>query len=1014
MSIDVVSKNHLYYLVQLCLIAFCYWLAAQLGLFLTPPDQLIPLIWPSSGVSLALLLILGTRLWPSVLVGALIVAFTSTNNTLVGLSLALGNTIEIFTISYLLRYFVPLDIRLSKARDLAALVLIAVGVGGLFSATVATLTFVAGNVVSSTSWLNTLLHCWMADSLGYLLFTPLILCLYAYRHQPLNHNDQPIQQPAFQQVSANNRATVFISVEFVVLVLLALLASYLAFLSHYPSIILNAVIFNSAVLNAAVFNIVGLYLVFPCIMWAAYRFHQRGSVITAFIIGMAAVISESQQLGFFANRNIVMADEYWFFIVTLSCSGLALAAINMAKLGAEKVVVEMIESVNAIIWRATPDFNFTFVSKEAVQILGYPLTEWTQNNNFWIDHLHHEDRLWVPSFCREEASSSESFIVDYRMISMDGNVVWLQNNIKVKRSPQGKVIDFLGVMVDITERKRSELSLNLYKQACERLEEGLVITDADFLVVEANRGHTRITGFPRREVIGFVSLVIQAALHEKQRDKNVLEVLKKTGRWSGEVWCRRKNGETYPNWVSITTIRGKFDVIQHYIAVFSDISDRKKSETNLQFLATHDVLTRLPNRTLLRERLDFSLLRAERNKNKIAIFFVDLDRFKNINDTLGHHIGDELLQAVAKRLKSCFRMSDTVARQGGDEFVILIDEFVDTNYLMTLAEKILIMLQQPYALDLHELHVTASVGISIYPDDGLDGTLLLKHADVAMYRAKSNGKNMYSFYSAETNTLDSTRLALENGLRRAVSRQQLVLHYQPKYDLVLGRIVGAEALLRWQHPDLGLLSPNDFIVIAEETGLIVEIGNWVIEEACKQGMLWQTLVGWPLKVGINLSARQFIDGDLLKTIDSALVSTGLSASCLDLEITESLIMQNPEDATKVLQHFRDLGAQVSIDDFGTGYSSLGYLKHLPIDTLKIDRSFVKDIPADADDMAITQAVISLAHNMQVTVVAEGVETEAQWDFLKHYGCDQIQGYFYSKPLTNDDFVAFLSAETTRH
>lgn len=971
---QVFNKNHAYLLSGLVLTTLCYWFAAKLGLLLTQPQHVVSLIAPAAGVSVALLLIFGIRLWPGMLVGAFGLAYSELGVGFHSIGLALGNALEVLAVFYVLRHFVKLDFTLNRPRDLAAITLIGVGAGGLFNALIHTFILMRVSTISSDSWLTTFVHFWMANALGYLLFTPLMLTLYIYRHRDIRNK-----------------------LEAIGLLILALIASYLAFFNKSPITLLN---------------VIGVYLVFPCVIWAAYRFYQRGTLFTSFVISMIVIWSVANQRGFFASNHTVITDEYWFFIVTLSLSCLTLSIIHSNKLAAEAMLIEMIESVNAIIWRATSDFNFTFVSIEALEILGFPISDWTDNQHFWIDHLHPEDRLWVPSFCHKEAMMKQSFIVDYRMLAANGREVWLQNNVKVKRNNQGKISDFLGVMVDITQRKNSELSLNLYKQACERLEEGLVITDAEFHVVEANRGHARITGFSSREVIGFPSVIIRCALNEKQRDKNVLEVLKKTGRWAGEVWCTRKNEETYPIWVSITTIRGQLDLIQHYIAVFSDISERKKSETNLQFLATHDVLTGLPNRTLLRERIDFSLLRATRNKNKIAIFFVDLDRFKNINDTLGHQVGDELLQAVAKRLKSCFRISDTVARQGGDEFVILIDEFTDTNYVMGLAEKILMMLQSPYELEDHELHVTASVGISIYPDDGSDSSILLKHADVAMYRAKGNGKNAYSFYSAETNILDSSRLSLENSLRRAVTRQELVLHYQPKYDLALERVVGAEALIRWQHPELGLLSPNSFIEIAEESGLIVEIGKWVIQEACKQGMLWQPFVDWPLKVSINLSARQFIDSDLLTTITDALKTSGLSAHCLDLEITESLIMQRPEDAIKVLQHFRDLGAQVSIDDFGTGYSSLGYLKRLPIDTLKIDRSFIKDIPIDADDMAITQAVITLAHNMQVQVVAEGVETQAQWDFLKCYGCDQIQGYYYSKPLTADDFMTFLSFEKT--
>ena len=974
--IKIVAKtNQSYLLIGLALTALSYWLVGELAVLFTLPKQLFSLISPASGIAVALLLIFGIRLWPAILLGALWLAYSIFGYTLIAISLAIGNILEVVVVFYILKYLVELEFTLKRARDLVGIVLIGAGAGGLMHAVIGTLTLLAGRVISSDIWLTTFLHLWMADSLGYLLFTPLLLTLYANRNLAITYK-----------------------LEISGLILLALSSCYLAFFSKE---------------SITLFNVIGLYLIFPCAIWAAYRFYQRGSIFITFVISMIIIWSVANQRGFFASKNIMIADEYWFFVATLCLSGLTLAIIHTNRLAAEEVLTEMIESVNAIIWRATADFEFIYVSKEAVEILGFPVAEWTENHQFWIDHLHEEDRLWLPSYCREQAIHHSSFIVDYRMTAADGRLVWLQNNIKVKRNIHGRISDLLGVMVDITERKKSELSLNLYKQACERLEEGLVITDAAFNVVEANRGHTRITGLSRREVIGYPSVIIQSALLEKQRDKNVLQVLEKTGRWAGEVWCSRKNGETYPNWVSITTIRGQFEIIDHYIAVFSDISERKKSETNLQFLATHDVLTNLPNRTLLRERLDFSLLRASRNKNKIAIFFVDLDRFKNINDTLGHHVGDDLLQAVAKRLKACFRLSDTVARQGGDEFVILIDEFIDTNYLMGLAEKLMLMLQAPYDLDEHELHVTASIGISIYPDDGEDASMLLKHADVAMYRAKSNGKNVYSFYSAQANISVSSRLSLENSLRRAVIRHQLVLHYQPKYDLVLERVVGAEALVRWQHPDLGLLYPDTFIDIAEETGLIVEIGNWVIQEACKQGVLWQALVDWPVKVSVNLSARQFTDSDLLSDISNALKTSGLPADCLDLEITESLIMQRPEDAIKVLQHFRDLGTHVSIDDFGTGYSSLGYLKRLPIDTLKIDRTFIKDIPVDADDMAITQAVITLAHNMQVTVVAEGVETQAQWDFLKRYSCDQIQGYYYSKPLTAEDFMTFLAMEKTK-
>jgi diguanylate cyclase (GGDEF)-like protein len=430
-----------------------------------------------------------------------------------------------------------------------------------------------------------------------------------------------------------------------------------------------------------------------------------------------------------------------------------------------------------------------------------------------------------------------------------------------------------------------------------------------------------------------------------------------------------------------------------YYLVYREITVRRQTEEKLRIVATHDPLTALPNRTLLHERLSHALAKAQRHGRQLAVLLVDLDRFKHVNDTLGHEAGDTLLQVAARRFYDCLRETDTMARQGGDEFVVLMDELSDREPITRVSQRILDAMVQPFVIDGHEIHITASVGISVYPDDG---RTLLRNADIALYRAKEKGRNNYQFYSAQIDNYSRERLALESGLRRALERGELTLHYQPKVDLAAGHICGMEALLRWQHPQMGLVAPGRFIPIAEESGLIRPIGAWVLKTACMQNRAWQRQGVRRFPVAVNLSPRQFAEESLLDDIKSALAESGLTASDLELEITESMVMNDPEQAVSILRRLKELGIRVAIDDFGTGYSSLAYLKRFPIDSVKVDRSFVEDIPEDVNSMAIAQAVIAMAHSLRLKVVAEGVESEAQLSFLRGEGCDEIQGHYFSE------------------
>ncbi len=672
---------------------------------------------------------------------------------------------------------------------------------------------------------------------------------------------------------------------------------------------------------------------------------------------------------------------------------------------------ELVESVKAVVWRATPEATFTFVSQEAESLLGYPLEEWVANPRFWVEKIHPDDRAWVVDFCSWETQQLQDHVFEYRMLAADGRVVWLQDIVRVIPDRSGnKPQELLGVMLDITARKAAEAGLNLSKQVFDNTSEAILIADRERNILEVNQAYLGMTGYAREDCIGMRLSLLDDVAEDNQA---ISSLVQQHGQWMGELIGRKKSGEYYPEWVSISSVYDGNGILQNYIVVLTDISQRKQSEERLQFLATHDGLTGLPNRALLQERIELALLRAQRYQQRIGVLFIDLDRFKIINDTLGHQAGDMLLQETASRLRECLRQTDTIARQGGDEFVVLVEDFTDQQYLVTVARKIMHALAQPFILMQQELYISASIGISAYPEDGVDIFSLLKNADMAMYRAKDDGKNTFHFYSAESNASSVSRLTLENGLRRALERNEFTLLYQAKLDLTGQYIIGAEALIRWQHAELGMVSPQEFIPIAEETGLIIQIGEWVLKQACRDAYAWQEIAGRPIRVGVNISARQFREDSLHKVILGALDESGLTPDCLELEITESMIMQNAERASQMLQHFRNLGTHVLIDDFGTGYSSLGYLKHFPIDSLKIDRSFVRDIPQDVDDMAITQAIIAMAHSLKVKVVAEGVETQAQLEFLRTKGCDQLQGYIFSRPLSAEAFLGMLRFDTAR-
>jgi diguanylate cyclase (GGDEF)-like protein/PAS domain S-box-containing protein len=566
----------------------------------------------------------------------------------------------------------------------------------------------------------------------------------------------------------------------------------------------------------------------------------------------------------------------------------------------------------------------------------------------------------------------------------------------------------LGISEDITERKRAEEQLKIAASAFENTADGVIIYDARRCIVSVNKAFTAITGYEPQEVIGLPAAALRSEDHGKTFYESLWRVVNERGLWQGEMTRRRKNGEVYPVICSVSAVKDETGAIKNYVTVFHDISTFKQYEDKLEFLAHYDVLTQLPNRALFNDRFAEALLRAHRNHQAVAVMFLDLDRFKIINDSLGHTIGDELLQEVARRIKSCVRDSDVVARLGGDEFTLLLDALDNSENAAKVADKLLATLAMPFMLGGHELIVSASIGISCYPQDGADTAVLLKNADTAMYQAKAKGRNNYQFFAAQMNARALQRMQLEEALRRAVQLDEFLLHYQPKVDIVTGKISGIEALLRWAPAGKPLVSPAAFIPVLEETGLIVQVGEWVIREACRQINSWQQ-AGLDVvpPVAVNLSARQFRQKNLQSSVVAILEQNGVTPALLQFELTESLLMDDPQEAERVLRGLKQAGVKLSIDDFGTGYSSLAYLRRFPLDVLKIDRAFVKDIVANPDDAAITLAVISLAHSLSLKVVAEGVETEEQLNLLALHACDEIQGYYFSRPVPAAELEAML-------
>ncbi|MBI1905436.1 MAG: EAL domain-containing protein [Rhodocyclales bacterium] len=582
----------------------------------------------------------------------------------------------------------------------------------------------------------------------------------------------------------------------------------------------------------------------------------------------------------------------------------------------------------------------------------------------------------------------------------NGELYWDSVRIMPVFDARHEVTHFVSMHEDISARKATDANLRLWATVFENSAEAVMIADPDNRIISVNRAFTRITGFDADEVIGKTPNIVVLSGQDTTFLRDQRRRLETEGRWQGEIWDRRKNGEIYPKWFGITAVKDATGSLAHYVAIFSDISERKAAEARIEFLAHHDALTGLPNRVLLRDRLEQGLAHADRSHTHVALLFLDLDRFKTINDSLGHAVGDNLLRAAVGRIAACTRDTDTLSRLGGDEFVVVLTELPDAEVAATIAQKIIDAMHAPVDIDGHRLTTSFSIGISLYPEDGRDFDTLLQKADTAMYHAKDSGRNIYRFFTEQMNVHALERLMVQNRMRQALERNEFVLDYQPQIDLATDRVFGVEALIRWDNPELGRIGPDRFIPIAEECGQILALGEWALHAACRQAQAWHQ-AGLQLTMAVNISALQMQQPGFADTVERALAVTGFDPGKLELELTESVLLQNAEHTLDTARRLKAMGITISIDDFGTGYSSLSYLKRFAVDRIKIDRSFIRDILTDPEDAAIVRAIIQMARSLNLKTLAEGVETRAQLDYLRDEQCEEVQGYYYAQPLPPD-------------
>jgi diguanylate cyclase (GGDEF)-like protein/PAS domain S-box-containing protein len=972
------TVRHVHYLARLALLAGVYWATAELGLSLgSLPGNVAP-VWPPTGVALAAILLFGTRMWPGVALGALLVNGPEVP-LISALGMALGNTAEALVGAWLLRrvHFRP---TLDRLRDVVRLVVLGAVVATTASATIGVASLVVGGVVPGARFWSTWQVWWAGDAMGSLLVTPALLTWW---------DRADFRSRSRWKAEAALLLAGVVAVTFFV---------FSAGSSSRP------------------------YLVLPLVAWAAIRFSVRGAAMAALAASVVAVLHTAAGVGPLAigtpARGLWLLDA---FLGVVAVTGLVLAAVVRERDHAQDELRDVNRDLEGRVtertealardrqrlaeaqriasigsWEWNVGANTIIWSDELFRIFGVDPADFDGTYDGYLAAVHPEDRQLVADTVGHAYASGAPFEFDHRVLRPDGRVRWVRGRGAVDVDEAGSPVRMWGTAQDFTDRRRAE---EQFRELLEAAPDAMIIVGGDGRIVFVNRQAERLFGWKRDELVGQLIEVLLPErfrhAHGQHREGYFSDPVLRPMGAALELFGLRANGDEFPVEISLSPITTDDDVFVS--AAVRDISDRKQAQAQLAHQALHDGLTGLPNRVLLGDRLGQALVRSSRTGDKVAVLFIDVDRFKLVNDSRGHATGDTLLVTVAERLRQAVRARDTVARFGGDEFAVICEDPAAGWAAGTIAERIFEALQEPFLVEGQEIFLSVSIGVAMGGgSDSPEG--LLSDADAAMYRAKDQGRARHEFFDETMRTEAAARLDTESALHRAIEREELRVFYQPIVDLHSGMVTGVEALVRWMHPQRGLVSPLSFIPLAEETGLIVPIGQWVLEEAAGQMARWRDARGGaPLDLSVNLAARQLRQPRLADSVQAVLTRAGLDPSCLYLELTESSFMEDSEFHGSALFALKSLGVQLAIDDFGTGYSSLTYLKRFPLNVVKIDQSFVRGLGEDACDTAIVESVIDLAHALGLKVVAEGVETRRQVAELLVLGCDLAQGFFFARP-----------------
>lgn len=991
-------------------LASIYFIVAKLSLLLAIEGYASP-VWPPSGIAIALLFMGGIRLWPGVLIGAFLSNWQVDGASQLAFQIAIGNTLEAIVAVWLTNRLIARRYFLNHSRKVFTFTLILI-----FSCTISALigSLSVLNWPSETPGFAAFVRVfdtwWVGDIVGALVFAPLIMA-YSQHYR-----------------------------------LFLLSKKELFGFTLFSLILLEAIFGGISVfdLNSASFA----FLPLPLLIAVGYRVGLRGVVLFTLALSVLAITGTFRGFGPFADeavsQSLVLLQVY---IGLVALSGLLLSSIIAEREAARRALLRLSGQLEIRVRNSTDELRkanltlgneknhqqsliqqlgasemryrtlfdnateavmlfdideqcFVDANKNAASLLGYPRNELIKmpfkslSPDFQRNGLS-SMTAGIPYL--QAAIAGEQVCFEWQHLHADGHVIPCE--VRLISFPSSNKTLIRACVTDISERIQSSSRQRLISKVFENTSEGVVITDAGHRIAEVNEACCEITGYAANDIIGRLPLWMLNDANDQLSIEDFLIFITESERWQGEVFGKKKNGSYFPQLLTISAVMDEAGDISNFLYQFSDISDFKIKEERLAYLANYDHLTGLYNRTALIEHMTRMIAEAKRDVKMVSLYFIDLDGFKRVNDSLGHDAGDTLLCEVANRIRSTLRASDLVARLGGDEFTVVAKHSDIGEKQCRLAQKLIDRLSVPYRVASSEIYLTVSIGISNSPQDGSECKLLLKNADIAMYEAKKSGRGSYQFFTNDMNTAALARMNVEIGLRKALENEEFILHYQPQIDLHSGKLIGFEALVRWQHPVKGMIQPGDFIDIAEQSGLIAPIGRWVLEQACRQNMEWQLQGVAEVPVAVNLSARQFrFPQELLSHVKETLNTTGLAPGMLELELTESMLVENVEAAIATLESLRDVGIKLAIDDFGTGYSSLSYLKRFAADKLKIDRSFVRDLEFDGEDAAIVKATIALGHSLNLKVIAEGVENRAQVSFLNDCDCDELQGFLISQPL----------------